>query len=169
MARISLLFRSKQSYDSCIWQVRGRRIQRWHSRALRCKLRGPNPRLRPSLPSVCPLFEIGLHAWCRFKKNKIMKAGNHTIQSLTPPSPHGAIARVWRRWAGRTHVVCAVLLFACMEAASYSIGPSHIYSNSDAAQPQTPLECDHRAPAFKFSAPAFGYNYWRLVVCVPLA
>lgn len=87
MARISLLFRSKQSYDSCIWQVRGRRIQRWHSRALRCKLRGPNPRLRPSLPSVCPLFEIGLHAWCRFKINKIMEAGNHTIQSLTSFPP----------------------------------------------------------------------------------
>lgn len=86
MARISLLFRSKQSNDSCIWQVRGRRIQRWHSRALRCKLRGPNPRLRPSLPSVCPLFEIGLHAWCRFKKNKIMKAGNHhySVSNLLP-------------------------------------------------------------------------------------
>lgn len=25
------------------------------------------------------------------------------------------------------------------------------------------------ATAFKFSAPAFGYNYWRLVVCAPLA
>lgn len=51
------------------------------------------------------------------------------------------------------------------------VTPSHIYSNSDAAraQPQTPLECDHRAKAFKFSAPAFGYNYWRLIVCVPLA
>lgn len=57
----------------------------------------------------------------------------------------------------------------CLRVWKRQVTPSHIYSNSDAAQPQTPLGYDHRATTFKFSAPAFGYNYWRLVVCAPLA